>query len=127
MAKIQEKWLDFNIPTSSSGDINETSFSASNNQSTPVNVTGLSFANGTVRSFNALVSVEIDATTDLFEVFELHGVQGASDWYLSVRKSGDETDFEFSITSSGQVQYVSPNVTGFTSATIRFRADTTSV
>lgn len=63
------------VPVGSAGDINETSFSAANNQASPANVTGLAFANATVRSFSALVSVYIDATTDLYEVFKLLGIQ----------------------------------------------------
>lgn len=127
MAKIDQKWLDFVIPVGSNGDIDETSFSAANNQSTPANVTGLSFSNAVVRSFTSIVSVEIDATVDLYETFEIEGTQGASGWSISVSKSGDETDYEFSITSVGQVQYVSSNSLGYTSSTIKFRAWTTSV
>jgi len=55
----------------SSGDISETSFSAANNQGTPANITGFAFANGTVRSFKAIMSVYINATTPLYEVFEV--------------------------------------------------------
>ncbi len=40
-------------------------------QALSADVTGLAFANASVRSFKALVSVEIDATADLFEAFEL--------------------------------------------------------
>src|SRR5690606_6890644 len=53
----------------SAGDISEQSFSLTNDQSTPANVTGFVFSNATVRSFSALVSVYIDATTDRFEEF----------------------------------------------------------
>jgi hypothetical protein len=115
------------VPSASAGDIEETSFAAANNQSAPANVTGLAFANGTVRSFKALVSVYIDATGDLFEVFELFGIQKGSDWDMSVMSTGDDSNVEFTITSAGQVQYTSGNESGFVSNTIKFRADTTSV
>lgn len=110
-----------------SGDINETSFSAANNQSLAADVTGLAFANGTVRSFEALVSVALDATSDLFEQFTLKGIQRGSDWQMSQSSIGDDSGFDFSITNAGQVQYVSGNASGFVSATTKFRAITTSV
>lgn len=115
------------VPVGSPGDINESSFSAANNQASPADVTGLAFANATVRSFKALVSVSIDATTDLFETYELIGVQKAAGWDMSVSSVGDDTGLAFSITTSGQVQYTGLNYSGFVSNTIRFRAQTLSV
>ncbi len=115
------------IAVSSAGDINETSFSAANNQAAPADVTGLAFAAGTVRSFKALVSVAIDATSDVDEAFELHGVQLASGFVMSITSVGDDSGIVFSITSAGQVQYVSSNLAGFVSDTMKFRAYTTSV
>lgn len=121
-------WNTFNNKVSVvSGDISPTSFSAANNQSTVADVTGLAFAAGAIRSFKALVSVSIDATTDLNEVFELLGVQLASGFVMSVTSEGEDSGVVFSITSAGQVQYTSTNVTGFVTDTIKFRAITTSV
>lgn len=114
-------------PASSPGDLNETSFSAANNQGTPADITGFVFSNATVRSFNALVSVSIDATSDLFEVFEMNGIQKSASWELVQSSGGDTSGITFSITSAGQIQYTSTNVAGFVSNTIKFRAITTSV
>lgn len=111
----------------STGDIAETSFSAANNQASPTNVTGLTFSNASVRSFNALVSVAVDATSDLFEVFELRGIQRGSDWQMSATSTGDNSGFSFSITTAGQVQYTNSNYSGFVSATLKFRAIVTQV
>ena len=108
-------------------DIEETSFSVANNQIAPANVTGLSFSNATVRSFKAIVSVKIDATADLFEVFEINGIQKGSEWDISISSMGDNTGILFSITTDGQVQYTSANYTGFVSGVMKFRASTTSV
>ncbi len=110
-----------------SGDISLTSFSAANNQVAPANVTGFAFANGTTRSFKALVSVSIDATTDLFESFEIMGVQKASSWEISVSSVGDTSGVSFTITNAGQIQYTSTNEAGFVSSTIKFRAITTTI
>jgi Tfp pilus assembly protein PilX len=111
----------------SAGDIQETSFSAVNNQTTVANVTGLVFANAVVRSFEAIVSVSIDATADLFEQFKLSGIQKGSSWDMSVSAVGDESGLVFTITTAGQVQYVSSNLAGFVSNTVKFRALTTSL
>ena len=123
------KGIDTKLGTlgATTGDIGHTSFSAANNQSSAANVTGLAFANGTVRSFEALVSVSVDATSDLFESFKLYGIQRGSDWMMSQSSVGDISGFTFSITSGGQVQYTSGNYSGFSSATVKFRATITQV
>jgi hypothetical protein len=118
----------YDIPAvGSSGDIQETSFSFANNQVSAANVTGLAFANGTVRSFSAIVSVYVDASTDLFEQFELNGIQRGTDWAMSIESQGDDSGILFSISNSGQVQYTSANATGFASGVMKFRAWSTSV
>lgn len=114
-------------PAASAGDIAETSFSAANNVSSPADVTGLVFANGTVRSFFAQVSIAIDATADLFEVFELTGIQKGASWDMSAESTGDTSGIAFTITNAGQVQYTSTNVAGFVTDTMKFRAETTTV
>lgn len=127
-AAIDEiKTLIDNFTVGSPGDIEETSFSLTNNQSSAADVTGLAFANGVVRSFQAIVSVYIDASSDLFEQFELNGIQRGSDWVMSIESEGDDSGLSFSITSAGQVQYTSSNVAGFTSGVAKFRAITTSI
>lgn len=113
------------VPTVSAGDINETTFAAANNQAVAANVTGLAFANASVRSFKAQVSVAIDATGSLFEAFELLGVQHGTGWYMSVSSVGDNSGIIFSIDTTGQVKYTSTNVTGFVANDMRFRAQVT--
>lgn len=113
--------------TGNAGDIPQTSFTAANNQSSPANITGFAFANASVRSFNALVSVTIVASTSLYQMFEIKGVQKGSSWTIVTTAVGDISGVDFSITSAGQVQYTSTNVAGFTSSTIKFSAATTSV
>lgn len=108
-------------------DIEETSFSIANNQAAPANITGLAFSNAAVRSFSTIVSVSIDATADLFEVFEIKGIQKGSEWDFSVSSTGDNTGISFSITNAGQIQYTSASYAGFVSGVMKFRASTTSV
>lgn len=104
------------------GDIAPTLFNGANNQASPANVTGFAFANATVRGFNALVTVSVDATTDLFETFNITGSQGASGWTIAVDSTGDDSQVLFSITSAGQIQYTGGNYSGFSSMRIYFRA-----
>ncbi len=111
----------------SAGDIAETSFAAANNQASPANVTGFAFANATVRSFEALVSIQLDAATDAYEVRTLRGIQKAAVWDMSETSNGDDSGVVFSITAGGQIQYTSPNAGTFVSLEFLFRAITTSV
>ena len=116
-----------NKVTAQAGDIPLTSFSGANNQVTVADVTGFAFANANVRSFKALVSVVVDATTDLFETYELVAIQKATSWDMAQTAVGDNSLVVFSITDAGQVQYTSSNFSGFVSLTIKFRAIVTTV
>lgn len=105
----------------SANDVVWDSFAGAQTQ-TDQNVNGLGFSNANVRSFKALVSVEVDATADLFEGFELHAIQKGSSWDMSVTSVGDSSLVTFSITTGGQVQYSSGTYAGFSSMAIKFRA-----
>lgn len=113
--------------TGSAGDLSEDSFSLANNVSSPADVTGFAFSNSVVRSFHCLVSVEIDATLDLFEQFEFSGINKAGSFEMAQSGVGDESGVVFTITAGGQVQYTSANYAGFVAGEIKFRAITTSV
>lgn len=84
-----------------------------NNQVTAANITGLSFASGSVRSFKALVScyIQTDAPAELQEVGTLYGWFNpvASAWQIRFVSVGDDCGVTFSITTGGQVQYTSTN------------------
>jgi len=115
------------IALSSTGDISELSFTLVNNQTTPANISGFTFSNGTVRSFQAVVSILVDATSDLYEEREIQGIQKGADWEISQSAVGDNSLVDIDITSAGQITYTTPNYAGFVDATIKFRAITTSV
>lgn len=125
LEELQEE-ID-NFSPGSPGDIQETSFSASNNISSPANVTGFVFSNAVVRSFQSQLSITIDATSDLFAEYSISGIQRGSDWKISINYTGDVCGIDFSITTAGQIQYTSTNVSGFVSNTMKFRATTNSV
>lgn len=128
------KFLEFgNKLTKSVGDIDEKTDTILNNQSISVAISGFQFDNTKVRSFQALVSIEIDADEDLYESFVFVGVnKGAGVWsYQKLDVSvGDNAGVTLSIvtdTGIGHVRYVSSDYTGYVSGKINFRVITTSI
>lgn len=113
------------LSSNNTGDLAEGSFSAANNTATQT-ITGFAFSNTTIRSFEALVSVFIDATADSFESFRILGVQRSADWLINVSSVGS-SGTSFTITNAGQMQITTANYVGFVSATVKFRAITTTV
>jgi len=109
------------------GSISETTYVISNSQTLPHNVDAFLFANASVRAFNATVTVVVNATTSLYELFQINGVQKGSDWEITIQSTGDVSGVSFSITSAGQIQYTSANYAGFVSGAIKFKATTSSV
>ena len=107
----------------SGGDVQETSFAVVNNIAVLTDITGFAFANGVTRSFEAQVSID-RAGDNLYEKFDIEGIQKAGSWEISVEGIGDDSGIEFDITAAGQVQYTSSNLTS--GGTMKFRAITTS-
>jgi hypothetical protein len=116
--------------TPSLGDLfYEQSFSANNNQVVAANITGFSFNNSLVRYFDAYVSVTITATNDLIGGYKIEGIQtnSSGSWLLNTKFIGQNTGVKFSINTSGNIQYKSPNIAGFVSNIIKFRASTLTI
>jgi hypothetical protein len=111
----------------SPGAIPETTYVMSNSQTLPDDVDAFLFSNASVRAFHATVTVVVNATTSLYELFEISGVQKGSGWEITIQSTGDESGVSFSITSTGQMQYTSANYVGFISGAIKFKATTSSV
>jgi hypothetical protein len=107
----------------SAGDILETSFTVVNNITTLTDITGFAFANGSVRSFEAQVSIDRGGDS-LYEKFDIEGIQKAGSWEISVESVGDDSGVEFDIDATGQVQYTTSNLTS--GGTLKFRSITTS-
>lgn len=93
---------------------------ANNNVVSAIDVNGLNFTNANIRSFTATINVTIIGGTSLYAVYNIIGSQNASGWGIYSESLGDTTGIIFSITSSGQVQYTSTNVSNFTSSTFRY-------
>jgi len=106
-------------------DINLTTFNIANNQSAAANVTGASFDTSQVRSFIMQYSVSrTTSTQETTEVGSLYGAYNstAGTWELMQYYAG-LSGVVFSITSSGQLQYTSSNMSGSTPAgKIKFKA-----
>lgn len=113
--------LALSVPPSS-GDLAETSFTAADNQASPANITGFAFDNGTVRAFEAIVSIVRGST---YAVYRLTGLQKAASWELDQSYLGDITGLTFGITNLGEITYTSTS-TGSTAA-LKFRAQTVSI
>lgn len=114
--------------TGNPNDIPETSFSAANDQATPQDITGFLLDPADIRSFVAQVSISVDATTPLDEVYEIQGIQKAAGFEIAQMSVGDDSGILFSIVpATGQMQYTSADFAGFVSATIKFRVTATAV
>ena len=107
------------------GDISPTTVSLSNNVATPTSITGLLFDSGTVRSAVIQYFLEVDADTNYYESGQIFLTLNAGGWDVVRTTFADDTGIEFTITAGGQVQYTSPNFTGFVSSEMRFRASVT--
>lgn len=95
-------------------DILQTTFNIANNTASSTNVNGLIFNNSTVRS--AFIEYSLYRVTNTNEVAETGSIEivyknNANDWEL-VREFGGDAGVSFSVTPSGQFQYMSTNVTG---------------
>lgn len=116
------------VATASAGDINETSFTGLANNTANQTITGLAFANATVRSARIQLSIALSATSNQYAVYDLMAIQRGSDWQMTSSYTGDSiSGLSFDITAAGQVRASIGNISGFSSATIKFRAQTTSV
>lgn len=109
---------------SEASELHSGTFAGANNQASAVDVTGLDLAN--FRSAKILLSVYIDATTDLHESFTLDIIQVNGDFNIAQQSVGDDSGVEFSVDSSGQLQYTSSNVTGFSSSVFNYQVQVTA-
>jgi hypothetical protein len=109
------------------GDIASTTWSSLANNTANQTITGLAFSTS-IKSFETLINIFIDATTDLYTTVKLTGTRNSSDWTggaLQAEFSGDSiTGLNFTISTSGQVKIDIGSITGFTSGTLTFRAIT---
>lgn len=120
--------ITISVPTTDTGDIPETLYTSTTDTPTNESITGLAFANASIRAFKAQITVLINATTNLYAFYELNAIQNTTGWYLTQSYTGDESSVVFSVTSAGQVQYSKTvSSSGYTSTPIKFRAQVITV
>ena len=110
------------------GYVEETSFTFANGQSSAANVTGLSFSSSSYKSVEATVAYrrKTDSST-AFGIAKLYAFyrDDTAAWDLDWVEHGDPSGITFSITSGGQIQYVTDNMSGSNySGASRFKAST---
>ena len=104
-------------------DILESFFDLSNNQTTFSDIPGFSFDSTTVRSFTIygnIYRVYNSGASNVSEEYTLTGLNTGADWVIQQEGFG-ESGIVFDITSAGQVQYKSSNLTNHISSKIKFR------
>jgi len=85
-------------------------------------ITGLAISTS-YSGFRILLTVNVDATTDTSETFDLLGTSDGSSWAMSqnsVQSVGGNTNITFSIDSSGQIKYTSTTTPGFVKRTLQW-------
>jgi len=114
--------------TPSPGDLfKEQVFNASDTVLTPDSITGFVF-NNNVRYFTAWLSVFITATTNIVTAFTIEGIQlNPGVWEINTKFIGNNSKIKLSITNAGQIQYTCPDISGFVSSVMKFRAITTTI
>jgi hypothetical protein len=98
-------------------------FSAANNVSVASDITGLLFPSATVRSFVATLAISVTQSTgqNYYSQYTIDGIQTNSGWQIFPSAVGDSIDIIFSIDSStGQLQYVSPNLANWSSTIMNY-------
>lgn len=107
-------------------DILITSATLSNNQVTPANIPGLLLNTGEVQSFELDVLIYRtynSGSSVAMERAKILGYFNGSDVYISQESVGT-SGVDLSVTSGGQFQYTSSNLTNHVSSVIRFRMRT---
>lgn len=114
--------------------LGETSFTIANNQSAAANVTGLAFAGASIRSFVVDYQIYRNTTgggaTELAEAGILIGTYStvAGTWEMQQAPVVGDAGVTLTITSAGQIQYTSSNMTGTpASSTMKFKYRTMGV
>jgi hypothetical protein len=104
------------------------SFHANNNQLAFANIEGLLFPSSNFRSFTIQMSIDIIASNSLYEQCTVEGIQTSTGWSIYITYLGDDIDFTFDITESGQLQYKSnTDYIGWVSTTLNYQVTAISI
>lgn len=86
------------------------------------NISGLNFDNS-VWGVDIFISIRLVSTVNLYSNYQLRCTNRNNSWDLGQVYIGDKI-IEFSITTSGQIQYTCQNYSGFSSLIFKFKAIT---
>jgi hypothetical protein len=126
MAKIVSKWT-----VGSSGgpyDLAETSYAKTSGVTGALTnevITGFIFPEANVRAFEGLVYVQVDTTSDAWQVMKITGIQKTTgSWFIDVTSAGDSgvTLDITSASSNGQLVYSIGADASRTAINMKFRA-----
>lgn len=98
-----------------SGGVSVADFTIPNNITTPTDVTGLVFDKAETKSAKFLIDIFRKTATEKFkevgDVFAVYDPED-DDWDITLNTNFDDAGVIFSITSAGQVQFTSSNMSG---------------
>ena len=103
-------------------DIPRTTMFNGSNNITNDNIPILLFPHS-VSSFDIYIAIQLVASTNMYSNYQIRGCNMGTDWQIIQSYVGDSI-INFSITSSGQIQYTCQNYSGFTSLTFKFKVIT---
>jgi len=103
-------------------------FTGANNVVTPANITGVAFSSSVTRSFNLDLSIAVFRSVggNSFAQYTIGGMYNDLGWQIDPHYIGDNTGITFSITSGGQLQYTSTNLSNWLSTTMNYNIRTIS-
>lgn len=107
-----------NTPSTEGEVIN--SYEDTTNIRTNHDVPSLAFA-ASLKGFRAIITVNVDADTNLSETFEIFGTNDGTSWSISqtsIANTNGAANITFDITNAGQMRYSSTSTTGFTKRTL---------
>lgn len=107
-----------NTPSSEGEVVN--SYEDTTNVRTNHDIPSLAFA-ALLKGFRAIITVNVDADTNLSETFEILGTNDGTSWSISqtsIANTNGAANITFDITSAGQMRYSSTSTAGFTKRTL---------
>lgn len=113
---------DANVSQTTVPNTSSNSFIDTTNIVTDQPITGLAISTA-YSGFRILMTVNVDATVDVSETFDLLGTSDGTNWTMSqnsVQSTGGNTNVTFTIDSSGQIKYTSTGNTGFVKRTLQW-------
>ena len=107
-----------NTPSSEGEVVN--SYEDTTNVRTNHDIPSLAFS-ALLKGFRAIITVNVDADTNLSETFEILGTNDGTSWSISqtsIANTNGAANITFDITSAGQMRYSSTSTTEFTKRTL---------